>query len=204
MNIKHRITDFKVVEMIEKTKKKRKTKKPKLLAVSNKGKSSENTATVSSKAQTENILGHTIPLKTVFPSSKSRPQTDPQPEQKVIPLSSNTPSSSELDKETSEVVKVGIAKNFAVKDPDLLKIIDQGNYAIDNLIDHLSPDTLNCTPIKQIPPSTKPLVTQEQQITESTSAMITETTTSETIDHQNHLQKLTNHQHHHQNILCHN
>jgi hypothetical protein len=176
----------------------------KLSAVSNKGKSSENTATVSSKAQTENILGHTIPLKTVFPSSKSRPQTDPQPEQKVIPLSSNTPSSSELDKETSEVVKVGIAKNFAVKDPGLLKIIDQGNYAIDNLIDHLSPDTLNCTPIKQIPPSTKPLVTQEQQITESTSAMITETTTSETIDHQNHLQKLTNHQHHHQNILCHN
>jgi hypothetical protein len=164
-NIKQN-TDFykglKEIKMLEKTQKKKKSSKTKLSAASTKGKSFENTTTVSSEAL---IPGHDIPLRTIMLESEPipQPQSQPRTENEPISLSSNSPSSNELNKEISQVLKE-TPKIIppVVQDPKLRTIIEQGSKNLEttfsdhlNLLSgHLSPDTLNSTPLKQFPSST--------------------------------------------------
>jgi hypothetical protein len=108
-------------------KKRKKSKKSKISEGAPQGNPYENIASVTSEAQEEPIIGITVPLSTAFPI------TEPE----TISLSSNTPSSNDIDKEIKDILKEGVSKGF-VNDQNIIQ----------NLETHLSPDTLNNTPIK--------------------------------------------------------
>jgi hypothetical protein len=140
------LLEVKMWEKTQKKKKKKKSSKPKLSAVSTKGKSSENTTSVSSEAQ---ILGIDLPLRTCF--------SEPQPEIKPVSLSSDTPSSNELNQEINQVLKeIPKAIKSSVVEPKPQETCEQDINVLDNLSSYLSPDSLSNTPIKQIPSSTLP------------------------------------------------